>query len=161
MAFTAVPSSLVPDQPWPSVLVSPCFRLLWRRPRWRLLSLLLSLLAVPSYQAFQSQTPGNFSPLISGRRPTFASSKPVTESVSVTATRALGFQFTALLAQGFDTFSTHSVESSSVVGSLPFGQSVSQPPLATDPSPVLHFSLPTDGTPDEQYQCVIELVQAL
>ena len=54
--------------------------------------------AVPTYQAFQSQMPGSFTPLISGCRPTFASPKPVTESVSLTATRALGFQFTAPLA---------------------------------------------------------------
>ena len=47
--------------------------------------------AVPPYQAFQSQMPGNFSPLISGHRPTFASPEPITESVSVTTTRALGF----------------------------------------------------------------------
>ena len=104
---------------------------------------------VSSYQAFQSQMLGYFSPLISGRRPTFASPKPVTGSVSVTATRALGFQFTAPLAQGSNTFSTHSAESSSAIGSLPFGQSVSQPPLAPNPSPVLHFSLPTNRTPDE------------
>ena len=38
---------------------------------------------------------------------------------------------------------------------------MSQPPLAPDPSLVLHFSLPTDGTPDEQYQRVMELVQVL
>ena len=104
---------------------------------------------------------GNFSLLISGRRPTFASLEPVTESVSVTATRALGFQFTAPLAQGSNTFSTHSAKSSSAVGSLPFGQSVSQPLLVPDASPVLHFNLPTDGTLDEQYQRVLELVQAL
>ena len=47
--------------------------------------------AVPSYQAFQSQMSWNFSPLISRRQPTFASLEPVTESVSVTATCALGF----------------------------------------------------------------------
>ena len=79
----------------------------------------------------------------------------------MTATRALGFQFTAPLTQGFDTFGTHSAKSSSVVGSLPLGQSVSQPLLAFGPSPVLYFGLPTDGTPDEQYQHVMELVQAL
>ena len=67
----------------------------------------------------------------------------------MTATRASDFQFTATLTQGFDTFGTHSAESSSTVGSFPFGQSVSQPLLAPNPSPVLHFSLPTDGTPDK------------
>ena len=79
----------------------------------------------------------------------------------MTTTRAPNFQFTAHLTQGFDTFGTHSVESSSVVGSFPFGQSVSQPLLASDPSPVLHFSLPIDGTPDEQYQNMMEMAQTL
>ena len=81
--------------------------------------------AVPSYQAFQSQAPGSFTPLISGRRQTFVSPGSVTEFVSVTATHASDFQFTTPLTQGFDTFGTHSAESSSVVGSFPFGQSVS------------------------------------
>ena len=79
----------------------------------------------------------------------------------MTATRAPGFQFTAPLTQGFDTFGIHSTESSSIVGSLPLGQSVSQPLLASGPSPVLHFSLPTDGTPDKQYQHMMEMAQTL
>ena len=79
----------------------------------------------------------------------------------MTTTRAPGFQFTTPLSQGFATSDTHSAESSLVVGSLPFRQSVSQPLLAFDPSPVLHFSLPTDGTPDEQYQNIMEMAQTL
>ena len=53
---------------------------------------------VPFHQSFQPQSPGNFSSLISGRRPSFAGLESVTEAVSMTATRALGFQFTAPLA---------------------------------------------------------------
>ena len=116
---------------------------------------------VPSYQPFQSQALGSFTPLISRRRQTVASLGSVTESVSVTATRAPDFQLTAPLTQGFDTFGTHSAESSSVVGSFPFGQSMSQPLLTSGPSRILHFSLPTDGTPDEQYQNMMEMAQTL
>ena len=53
--------------------------------------------AIPSYQAFQSQVPGSFTLFVLGRRQTFASPVSVTESVSMTATRALGFQFTTPL----------------------------------------------------------------
>ena len=47
--------------------------------------------AVPSFQTFRSQAPGSFTPLISGRQQTFASTGSVTESVSVTTIRAPDF----------------------------------------------------------------------
>ena len=117
--------------------------------------------AVPTFQTFQSQLLGNFFPLISGHRPSFAGPEPTTEAVSMTTARTLGFQFPAPVAQGSNILGTHSDESSSAVGSLPIGQSVSQPPVVSDSSPILHFSLPTDGTPDEQYQCMMKMAQAL
>ena len=52
-------------------------------------------------------------------------------------------------------------ESSSVVGSLPFGQSMSQPLLASGPFSVLPFDLPIDGTSDMQYQHLIDLAETL
>ena len=112
---------------------------------------------VPTFQTFRSQSLGNFSPLISGHRPSFAGPEATTEAVSMTTARTLGFQFPAPIAQGSDILSTHSTESSSTVGSLPFGQSVSQPLVVSDSSLVLHFSLPTDGTLDEQYQCMMAM----
>ena len=52
--------------------------------------------AIPSFQTFQSQAPGSFTLLISGRRQTFASTGSITESVSMTATRAPNALLTAL-----------------------------------------------------------------
>ena len=99
-------------------------------------------------------------PLFSvGHWQTFAPPVPVTESVSVTATRIPKTLLTASLSQGFVTFDTLSVVATPVIGSLPSGQSVSLP-LASGPSPTLYFSIPTDGTPDVQYQYLMELAQA-
>ena len=79
----------------------------------------------------------------------------------MTTTRAPGFQFIAPLTQGFDTFGTHSAESSSIIGSLSFGQFVSQPPFVSGPFLILLFGLLTDGTPDMQFQQLMELAQTL
>ena len=38
---------------------------------------------------------------------------------------------------------------------------MSQPLLASDPSQILHFSLPTNVIPDEQYQNMMEMAQTL
>ena len=78
----------------------------------------------------------------------------------MTATRVPETLQTASPSQGFVTFDTLSAVASSVIGSLPSRQSMSLP-LASIPSLTLHFSLPTDGTPDAQYQNLLELAQTL
>ena len=78
---------------------------------------------------------------------TFANLEPAIESVLVTATRAMDALLTASPSQGFVASDTHPAAIASVVGSLPSEQSVSLPPLASGPLPVLAISLPIDRTP--------------
>ena len=88
----------------------------------------------------------------------YAPPDPVTEATLVTTTRILEAVLTTTDPQGYIIYGTSSVAATSSVGSLPFGQSVSLP-LRSDPSPALHFSIPTDGPPEVQYQCLMELAQ--
>ena len=76
--------------------------------------------------------------------------EPVAESVTVTATHAPEAPLTPPLSHGFAAFDTHPAATSSVIGSLPLGQSVSSPLLASGPLLTLPFSLPADGTPAMQ-----------
>ena len=76
------------------------------------------------------------------------------------ATRILETLLTVSPSQNFVTFDTLSAAVTSVIGSLPSRQSVSLP-LASGPSPTLHLSIPTDGTPNVQYQRLMELAKAL
>ena len=62
------------------------------------------------------------------------------------------------LSQGYVTFDTPFAAATLAIGSLPSEQFVSLP-LGSDPSPALHFSIPTNGPPDVQYQRLKELAQ--
>ena len=55
---------------------------------------------------------------------------------------------------GFVTSDAHPAAVTSALGSYPPGQSESSP---SGPSLALQFSIPTDGTPKEWYQCLAEL----
>ena len=68
---------------------------------------------------------------------------------------------TPSLSQGYVTFDTHLAIVSSVVGSLPLGQSSFPPPLAFGPLLTLPFSLPVDGTPAVQAQYLMVYAQKL
>ena len=81
----------------------------------------------------------------------------VTKSILVTATRALEAP-PSPLSQGHVLFGTLAATVTPAKGSHPLGQSVS-PPLRSGPMLVLHFSIPTDGAPEAQYQCLMELAQ--
>ena len=60
-------------------------------------------------------------------------------------------------SQGYITIDIPSTAAATLtVGPVPPGQSVSVP-LASQPSPALHFSVPADGTPEAQYQHLMEL----
>ena len=63
-------------------------------------------------------------------------------------------------SQGYVTFDTHPTAASIGLGSQISGQSMSLP-LASGPSLALQFSIPTDGTPEMQYQHLLGLAQHL
>ena len=79
---------------------------------------------------------------------------PVIESILVSATRIPEGPLTPL-SQGYVAFDTHPAAATSTLGPLPPGQSVSWP-LDSGPPPVLHFSVPTNGSPQAQYQQLME-----
>ena len=64
------------------------------------------------------------------------------------------------LSQGYVTFDTHPVVTTSAIGPLPSGQSVSRP-LDSSPLPVLQLNIPTDGSLEVQYQHLMETAQRL
>ena len=60
-------------------------------------------------------------------------------------------------SQGYVTIDAPSATAATLaVGPVSPKQSVSMP-LASHPSPALHFSVPTDGMPKAQYQHLMEL----
>ena len=85
--------------------------------------------------------------------------EPATEAVTVTTVCALEVSL-APPSQGYVTFDTHPAAASFGLGTLPSGQSMSLP-LASGPSPALQFSIPTNGTPEMQYQHLLGLAQHL
>ena len=80
---------------------------------------------------------------------------PVIESILVTATRAPEAPLSAL-SQGHVPLDTPAAAATPAIGSQPHGQSVS-PPLRSGSPTMLHFSIPTDGAPEAQYQRLMEL----
>ena len=96
-----------------------------------------------------------------GHWQTFTPLEFVTESVSVTATHATETLLTAFLSRGFVTSDSHLAAATSMIGSLPFGQSVSLPPMASGHLLVLPSGLPADGTPTMQAQHLLVLAQRL
>ena len=82
----------------------------------------------------------------------------VTDSVTVTATRAPEAPMTPSPSQGYVTFDTPSVVVTSTVGSLPSRQSMSLP-LRSGPSLTLPLIVPTNGAPDVQYRHLMEFAQ--
>ena len=79
----------------------------------------------------------------------FPAPDPITESILVAATRVPEASMTPL-SQDYVTFDTPFATTTSAIGSLPSGQSVSLP-LGSDPSPALHFCIPTNEPPEVQY----------
>ena len=75
----------------------------------------------------------------------------------MTATRALEVLLIAPLSQVHVAFDTHPTATSSIIGSLPLGRSMSLPPWAFDPVPTLPFGLPADGTLAMQAQHLMAL----
>ena len=75
------------------------------------------------------------------------------------ATRILKAPLTPL-SQGYVPFNASSAAATLAVGPLSPGQSVSLP-FGSSPLQVLHLSIPTNETPDEQYQHMIETAQWL
>ena len=63
-------------------------------------------------------------------------------------------------SQGNVTFDTHPAAANFALGPLPPGQSASQP-LDSGPLPILQLSIPTDGSPEMQYQQLMEIAQRL
>ena len=123
-------------------------------------SLTLTSIVPPSAQA--SHPLVREMPLFSiGHWKTFASPESVTESVSVIATHAPETLLTTFPSQGYAASDTHPAAAASVIGSLPFGEFISLPPLVSSPLPILPFGLPTDGTPTMQAQHLMDLVQTL
>ena len=62
-------------------------------------------------------------------------------------------------SQGYVTFDAPSTAAATLaIGLQPSGQSV---PLGSGPPPALHFSVPTKGTLEEQYQHLMETTQRL
>ena len=105
-------------------------------------------------------TPG-FHPLVPGTPQhavglwqTYASPDPVTESILMTTTRTPEAPLTPL-SNGYVTFDNPSTAVTFAVGSLSPRQSVSLP-FGSNPLPTLHLSIPTDGSPDVQYQHLME-----
>ena len=81
----------------------------------------------------------------------------IIEATLMTSTCILETVPTASDPQGHIIYGTGPAMATIFVGSHPFGQSMS-PPLGSGPSPILQFSIPTDGAPEAQYQCLMELV---
>ena len=86
----------------------------------------------------------------------YAPLDPIIEATLVTTTRIPETVSTATDPQGYIIYGTNSAATTSSIGSLPFGQSMSLP-IGYDPSPAFHFSIPTDGPPEMQYQRLMEL----
>ena len=72
----------------------------------------------------------------------------------MTAIRAPKVPLTPL-SQGYVPLNAPSAAATFAVGSLSPGQSVSLP-FGSGPPSVLHFSIPNDGSPDVQYQHLME-----
>ena len=83
--------------------------------------------------------------------------EPVIEFVTVTATCAPEAPLTFSLSQGYVTFDTHLAAASYVVGSLPLGQSMFLPHLASGPLTTTLIGLPTDETLAMQAQYLMAL----
>ena len=81
---------------------------------------------------------------------------PVIEATLVTSTCIPEIVPTAFDPQGYVIYSTGPAAATPAIGSQPLGQFVS-PPLGPGSLPVLHFSIPTDGALEAQYQCLMEL----
>ena len=75
---------------------------------------------------------------------------PVAESILVSATCVPEAPLTPL-SQCYFTFDTHPTTATSALGPPPPGQFVSQL-LDSGPPSVLHFSVPTNGSLEAQYQ---------
>ena len=79
---------------------------------------------------------------------------PITESILVFATRVPEMPLTPL-SQGYVAFDTHPTAATSAIGPPPPGQSMSQS-LDSGPPSVLQLSIPTDRSPEVQYQQLME-----
>ena len=79
---------------------------------------------------------------------------PVAESLLASAVRALEVPLTPP-SQGNVTFDTHPTAVNFALGPSPPVQSASQP-LDSGPPPILQLSIPTDGSPEMQYQQLME-----
>ena len=102
-------------------------------------------------------TPG-FHPQVSrapqfakGHWQTYAPLGSVTESILVTTTRIPKAPLTPL-SRGYVVIDAPSLAATLAIGFQP---------LEFCPSPVLHFSVPTDGSPELQYQHLMETVHTL
>ena len=87
-----------------------------------------------------------------GHWQTPATSNPITDPILVTYARVPEPPVT-LLSQGYIPLNSCSAAATLAIGLQSFGQS---DPLGSGPSPTLHLSIPTDGTPEEQYQYLME-----
>ena len=89
--------------------------------------------------------------LVAGHWQTHAPPDPFTEPISMTAPRALEVPLTPL-SQGYVVTDIPSVAVTFAIGSRPF---------ESGPPPVLRLSIPIDGSPDAQYQHLMETAQTL
>ena len=94
-----------------------------------------------------------------GQWQTYAPPNPVTKSILMTATCALEAPLTPL-SQGYVALDTSSAMATFAVGSLSPGQSLSLP-FGSGPPSSLHLNIPNDGSPDVQYQHLMETTQRL